>query len=138
MRIIDFSPTYNNDVIKLQGQLIALFGAPSYTSKDLEDAYCYILEAAGSDGDEHVISVYDGSSGPAIGGSRNALKAAQYLKELLKDITPSDYDYEGYYFDTSTIIRRGIVGGKIFYTEKEISFEESQKVYEELYSGRFK
>ena len=136
MNLVEFSPHYGEAVAELYGQLLTLFGEPVYTTQSLEDAYCYIILTRGEDRSEHILNVYEGSSGPAIGGENSAHDAALELKKYIGSAQPTDYEYEGYYFDGPTKIRRGVKDGKAFYSEAEISFEESEQAYKELYPDR--
>lgn len=55
--------------------------------------------------------MYEGSSGPAIGGLNNAesLQAAETLKKLIEESEEvADYQYEGYYQDLDLKISMGI------------------------------
>ena len=133
MNILELNPSYSEDTTKLFGQLLTAFGEPAYTTKSLEDAYCYIIIALGEDGSEHVLSVYEGSSGPAIGAENSADDAAQELIKHIRNVPAMDYEYEGYYFDGPTKICRGIKNGEVFYSEVEMSFEEYEQAYKEVY-----
>ena len=56
------------------------------------------------------LEVYEGSSGPAIGGLNNAesLQAAETLKKLIEESEELvDYQYEGYYLDLDSKIHYG-------------------------------
>ena len=128
------NPNYCEAVTELYGKLLTAFGEPVYTTKSLEDAYCYVIIAKGDS--EHILSIYEGSSGPAIGGKdSSSYDAARELIKYIKGMQPMDHEYEGYYFDGPTKIHRGIVNGKIFCSEVEISFEseEYKQAYKEVY-----
>ena len=133
MNIVDFSPGYSEAVAKLHGQLLAVFGEAAYTTKSLENVYCYIIIATGEDGSEHILSLYEGPSGPAIGGENSADDAAKALIKHIKSVQPMDYEYEGYYFDGPTKVHRGIKNGEVFYSEVEMSLEEFDQAYKEVY-----
>jgi len=133
--LIELNPQYSKNCTELYGKLLTIFGQPAYTTKSVENAYCYVIIAKDENGSCHTLSVYEGSSGPAIGGPKSAYDAAQELKNYIvnSDATPADYEYEGYYFDTSSKIRRGIIGGEVFYSEVEMSAEEFEQAYKEVY-----
>ena len=63
------------------GRLRALFGEPNYETQNFEDAYSYILFVESESSEKIYLEVYEGSSGPAIGGLNNAesLQAAETL-----------------------------------------------------------
>ena len=133
INIVDISPEYSKDSTEVYGRLLAAFGQPAYTTMDLEDAYCYVITATDASGNEHVLNVYDGPSGPAIGGEYSALDAAEQLRQYISTFAPADYEYEGYYFDGPTKVRRGIANGEVFYSEVEISDEEYGQAYKLVY-----
>ena len=54
------------------GRLRALFGEPNYETQNFEDAYSYILFVESESSEKIYLEVYEGSSGPAIGGLNNA------------------------------------------------------------------
>ena len=67
------------------------------------------------------LEVYEGSSGPAIGGLNNAesLQAAETLKKLIEESEEvADYQYEGYYLDLDSKITMGIKDGVPYYNEE--------------------
>ena len=69
------------------GRLRALFGEPNYETQNSEDAYSYILFVEPESSEKIYLEVYEGSSGPAIGGLNNAesLQAAETLKKLIEE-----------------------------------------------------
>ena len=115
MNIVELAnPHYSEAVTELYGKLLAVFGEPAETSKSLESAYLYVVTAKGEDGSDYVLSVYEGPTGPAIGGKKMACEAAQELKKYIESAQPMDYEYEGYYFDGPTKVHRGVANGKAF------------------------
>jgi len=135
MNIIDFNSNYSEETAKLYGQLFEIFGEPAERSKCIENAYIYVIAAKDEAGSEHMLSVYEGPSGPAIGGSYDAYDAALELIRYIKNAKPADYEYEGYYFDTSSKIRRGVLNGQPFYSEIIMTADEYEKAYKEVYRG---
>ena len=131
--ITDFGPQYSTDTTKVFGQLLTIFGEPAYITKDLEDEYCYVIIATDEHGKEHALNVYSGATGPAIGGYDSSLDAAQELAKQIRSAQPMDYEYEGYYFDGPTKIRRGIAKGEVFFSEVEINDNEVERAYKEIY-----
>ena len=102
------------------GRLRALFGEPNYETQNSEDAYSYILFVEPESSEKIYLEVYEGSSGPAIGGLNNAesLQAAETLKKLIEESEEvADYQYEGYYQDLDLKISMGIKNGVPYYNE---------------------
>lgn len=103
------------------GRLRALFGEPNYETQNFEDAYSYILFVEPESSEKIYLEVYEGSSGPAIGGLKNAesLQAAETLKKLIEESEEvADYQYEGYYLDLDSKITMGIKDGVPYYNEE--------------------
>ena len=103
------------------GRLRALFGEPNYETQNSEDAYSYILFVEPESSEKIYLEVYEGSSGPAIGGLNNAesLQAAETLKKLIEESEEvADYQYEGYYQDLDLKISMGIKNGVPYYSEE--------------------
>ena len=103
------------------GRLRALFGEPNYETHNSEDAYSYILFVEPESSEKIYLEVYEGSSGPAIGGLNNAesLQAAETLKKLIEESEEvADYQYEGYYQDLDLKISMGIKKGVPYYNEE--------------------
>ena len=103
------------------GRLRALFGEPNYETQNSEDAYSYILFVEPESSEKIYLEVYEGSSGPAIGGLNNAesLQAAETLKKLIEESEEvADYQYEGYYLDLDSKITMGIKDGVPYYNEE--------------------
>ena len=103
------------------GRLRALFGEPNYETQNFEDAYSYILFVESESSEKIYLEVYEGSSGPAIGGLNNAesLQAAETLKKLIEESEEvADYQYEGYYLDLDSKITMGIKDGVPYYNEE--------------------
>ena len=103
------------------GRLRALFGEPNYETQNFEDAYSYILFVEPESSEKIYLEVYEGSSGPAIGGLNNAesLQAAETLKKLIEESEEvADYQYEGYYQDLDLKISMGIKNGVPYYNEE--------------------
>ena len=103
------------------GRLRALFGEPNYETQNSEDAYSYILFVEPESSEKFYLEVYEGSSGPAIGGLNNAesLQAAETLKKLIEESEEvADYQYEGYYQDLDLKISMGIKNGVPYYNEE--------------------
>lgn len=117
------------------GRLKTLFGEPLYVTKDLENQYAYCILATDKDGKEVYLQVYSGPSGPSIGGNHDAdsMAAADELVEFVAAAEASDYEYEGYYLDGPCSVKDSVRNGVPYREEKELSDEEFQKAYKELY-----
>ena len=103
------------------GRLRALFGEPNYETENVEDAYSYLLVVEPESSDPIYLEVYEGSSGPAIGGQNDAasLRAAEALKQLIEESDEvADYQYEGIYQDLDVKISMGIQDGVPYYHEE--------------------
>ena len=133
LNIVEISASYNDDVTILYGQLLATFGEPAYMTQNLEDAYGYVIIARDEAGNEHVLNVYEGPSGPAIGGEESALVAAHELVSRIRKAHPNDFEYEGYYLDGPSKVHRGIKNGKAFFSEIELTDDEYEQAYKKLY-----
>ena len=124
---------------KVQGQLLTLFGEPAYITKDLENAYAYVVIAKIGDSKEIVLSVYCGPTGPAIGGKWGAdgvAEAAEKLRTFILVAQPTDYEYEGFYFDGPMRIRQGVKDGNAYFFESEMTDEEFKEAYQEVHQIR--
>ena len=98
------------------GRLRALFGEPNYETQNFEDAYSYILFVESESSEKIYLEVYEGSSGPAIGGLNNAesLQAAETLKKLIEESEEvADYDMVEYGIGTCFFSDSGIHTNKI-------------------------
>ncbi|WP_130861192.1 hypothetical protein [Bacilliculturomica massiliensis] len=121
----------------IQGQLLTRFGEPLYLTKDLENAYEYIVEATDDKGNQLILSVYCGPTGPAVGGHSSAPgieQAAEALKKYIEEAEPSDFDYFGYYLDTASKIEQGVSGGRAYFEETLMTEAEFMQALEELQS----
>lgn len=134
-KIRNIAETLEGDILCL-GQLKTLFGDPLYMTKDLEEQYRYCIMAVDGDGKEIYLDVYSGPSGPAIGGRGDADSkvAADELAKLIVNAEPTDYDYEGFYLDTSSYVKEGVHNGKPYWEESgiKISAEEVRRQLEEV------
>lgn len=112
------------------GRLLTLFGPPAYEESDMENQYCFIIEARDEQGDVRLLNAYSGPSGPAVGGGQEELDrlAADQLAELVQSAKPSDYDYTGYYLDGPCKISMGVRGGNAYFEESELTDEEFWKI----------
>lgn len=125
VNVIDgFPPDYNEQCVLIKGRLINLFGPPQYETLNLENQYSYIIQATGEDKKIFYLNIYEGSSGPAIGGDNfvdGIESAALALIDYIQTAIPADFCYEGYYPDAPSKISMGIKCGKVYYIEQEIS-----------------
>ena len=122
-----------NDDVLCFGQLKTLFGEPLYITEDMEDQYSYCILAVSKEGKEVYLHVYNGPSGPAIGGKHDSdsLAAADELAELITSAEASDYEYEGVYWDGPCIVRQGVRNGVPYNEEEELTEENYNKLKKE-------
>lgn len=106
-----------------------------FIAQDLEDQFAYCILALTEEGKEIYLQVYCGSTGPAIGGKqdKDSRDAADALAKLIVQARPSDYAYEGYYWDGPTVVREGIRNGIPYRQEEELDMpvEELRRLCEE-------
>lgn len=126
--IDDFPRDYVEQTVLVYGRLKGLFGEPFYESQNHEDQYSYYIFATAEDGKEIFLNVYNGSSGPAIGGwqDEESAAAAEQLVQIILQTEPVDYDYVGYYLDGPTKIHQGVKDGVPFMEEVELDPEDEQ------------
>jgi hypothetical protein len=125
----------HNEVL-IQGILRTLFGEPLYETNNYENAYCYVISATEESSNTSLLfTVYQGSSGSAIGGQSMNVelsKAITEFNQLMKATKPADFAYEGYYMDACMKIRCGIRNGNIIYEEIGLDEDEIEEMYNEL------
>ena len=132
MNILELTPDHGEQAALWYGKLLTAFGQPAYTTNDFEDIYTYIIEATAEDGERRVFSVYEGPTGPAIGGTEREQQAALAMIEYVKGVAPTDYEQEGYYFDGPTKIHRGVSGGEVFFSEVAVEWDAAKQAQNEL------
>jgi hypothetical protein len=104
------------------GQLKALFGEPSYTSKSFEELYQYDICAESDSGEKVYLCAYCGATGPSIGGEFSALseEAAHALVEKIHATEAVDYEITSYYLDGPSKVIQGVKDGKAYMREEEV------------------
>ncbi len=118
--------------IQIQGRMKALFGEPLYETKNLEDAYAYVIQAMDESGAQVYFSVYQGGTGAAIGAksrSEQLQEAVEAFKQVLCATQPVDFLYEGYYMDACVKVTQGIQSGQFTYEEEDLDDEEVKEMY---------
>lgn len=138
MNIFDgFPDDYGEQCALLRGKLQRLMGDPLYETKNLENQYSYLIEAADDEGSLCYITAYRGPSGPSIGGilkTDGIMDAAKEFIEILEAAEPADFHYEGYYPDGPSQITMGVKNGEAYYTEEFMEDEdEIDAMFEELF-----
>ncbi len=118
----------------LYGKLLTAFGKPISTTADLEAAFDYVIIATDPSGKEHVLTAYYGATGSAIGGgdSPEDLEAARALEEYLKPAKLTDFEYEGYYFDSSLKVSIKLKDNICTQREWSIGEKEFEEAWEKL------
>lgn len=113
-----YEPASENDYALFFGKVITVFGKPDDMSDDWESMYSYLIAAEDEQGNKILLEVYHGPSGSAIGGNdgENYTQAAEELGQLILSAEPSDYEWEGVYYDIPVNIRYTVKDGKA-YTE---------------------
>lgn len=114
----------------IYGKLQAFFGKSPYETEDFEDQYTYYISTRNSEGKPLFLYAYSGSFGPSVGGMGDveSLEAAKALVEMLQQIPPVDYDYEGSYNDGPYKIKisMGIQDGIPYFNEENMLSEEEE------------
>lgn len=112
------------EITRVFGQILTLFGEPMYIRQNMDEAYVYHVLATDSNEKQFVLTLYHGKSGPVIGGNQSTegiLDAANALKKLIKSTSPTDFKYTGYYSENETKIQ---VTMKI--SDKQITYSETK------------
>lgn len=136
MNILDLTPDHGKQAALWYGKLLTAFGKPAYVTNDFEDLYTYIIVATSDSGDRRVFSVYEGPTGPAIGGTDRETDAAKAMIEYVKKMQPTDYEAVGFYFDGPMKIRRGVSKGVPHWSEVPMVWapeKEAQSELEEMF-----
>lgn len=108
--------TAEEDYVLFFGRAITVFGQPDWTDEDWENMYSYLIVAEDGQGNEIILEVYNGSSGSAIGGydGENYKQAAEELAQLILSAEPSDYEWEGCYYDIPVNMKYTVRDGKAY------------------------
>ena len=128
---------YDHDLAIAYGQARSLFGEPAYTTEDLENLYEYNIVATDKKGNEVYLYIYNGPTGPAIGGDTNdpaAEAAAKQLVKVIQKAEPADFYCEAYYFDGPTKLTIEVKNGKPKVTEVPLNDEQFEEMYYEFFS----
>ncbi len=133
--IYDFDENFEKNWVMTLGQLNYLFGKPRYITNNLEEQFSYIIKATDEKGDHLFLEVYSAGSGPSIGGAGDpdSKAAAAELAMYIRQSPTVDYDYEGYYLDTSSKVCYRIKNGIPYWKEKEMSTKELEEFNEEVW-----
>lgn len=117
------------------GKLRALFGEATCETENLEEQYYYCLTGTDEQGNMVSLYAYSGASGPAIGGLQDVASAvaAEQLVNMIREATPVDYSYAGYYLDGPTKVSMGIKDGAPYMEEEELTEEEFAEVCRRLF-----
>lgn len=114
--------TVEEDYVLFLGKAMTVFGQPDWIDEDWENMYSYLIVAEEEQGNGIYLEVYNGPSGSAIGGydGENYKQAAEELAQLILSAEPSDYEWEGCYYDIPMNIKYTVKDGKA-YTESEFA-----------------
>jgi hypothetical protein len=105
---------------RFRGALLRLFGPPSATSSLADESFNYMIEATDEEGSKWVLTAYDGPSGPAIGGNRDAegiMQVVDALVELIESTPPADFEATVYDDDLDWTVTYGCRDGNCYYHE---------------------
>lgn len=129
-RIRGLCPMDEREFALVYGRLLTLFGQPRYLSSDLENQYCYSIEAVDEQNNIRYLQAYSGSTGPAVGGGGEELDrlAADQLVKLVRSAEPSDYEYTGYYLDGPCKVYMCVKCGQALYEESELTDEDFREM----------
>jgi hypothetical protein len=103
-----------------RGAVLKLFGTPLWSSDDGENAYGYVIEVSDKSGKTWILTVYQGPSGPAIGGNsrdESILLVSEALMREFETTLPDDFDAVTYIEDYDTTVAYGCKDGKCYYDE---------------------
>lgn len=106
---------------QFRGSVITLFGEPIKKTNNAEHPYLYVIETAANANEILILTIYEGPSGPAIGGNKrepHTLAAAKELMQIIETTKPTDFEEELIYADTNTRIYYGCKAGECFYKEQ--------------------
>ena len=112
--------SYGREIAAFRGAALQLFGEPLWTTDLSDEAYTYVIEATDEQGNSWLLSLYEGPSGPAIGGNirdQSILAVAEELSELLQRTLPADFEAITYSMDFDITIRYGCKDSSCYYEE---------------------
>lgn len=120
--ILNSSRPIGEGSAQFRGALLTLFGEPLIKSQEAESAYDYVIEATDEDNNTWILTVYEGPSGPAIGGDirvDSIKNVAKNLLNLIESTEPADFEEVLICGDYNTKIRYGCKDGLCYYQEEE-------------------
>jgi hypothetical protein len=109
------------DMAQFHSRCVSLFGKPLWVSDDVEDAFGYIIIAEDENCKQWVLTVYNGASGPAIGGDstqEDIMKAAYALENEIEQAPMADCSYSGIYADAGMRIIYAVKNGVVTCEER--------------------
>jgi hypothetical protein len=112
--------SYGAYLARIRGSLIRLFGEPLLSSSDIDEAFLYLIEASGSEGQTWKLAVYQASSGIVIGGDFEDFSnrsAAMNLRELLLVTDPDDFEIVLENSDSGKQVTYGCRNGACYWNE---------------------
>lgn len=111
---------YGEYMARFRGSVLTLFGEPLYSSELNDEAFEYVLKATDMDGSSWILTIYQGATGPAIGGNsldKSILQVASKLLELIESTPPADYEAIVYDEDSDTTVVYGCKTGRCYWSE---------------------
>ena len=102
------------------GQVLSCFGEPDYVTDNYENLCSWAIAAIDEEGEETILEIYYGPSGPSISGKSDekSKMAAQELVEYIKKSKAVEFHYECTYEDFDVDIEMGIKDGIAYYCPK--------------------
>ena len=98
---------YGRSVAAFRGALLSLFGEPIWTTGLLEESFEYVIEVTDRQGHSWIMAVYQGPSGPAIGGDprdETIYPVAEALLRLIEATPPADFEEVVYYKGPNSLV----------------------------------
>ncbi len=109
---------YGKYAAEFRGSLLQLFGEPLHIS---DAQYDYIIEASDSANHIWILTAYEGSSGPALGGdasNQSIYPVAMALRDLIEQTSPADFEDVFYSEEYDSTVTYGCKAGACNYREQ--------------------
>jgi len=133
-KILNPEVGFGQETAQFRGSLLTLFGEPNFKTSNAENAFQYTIRATDDTGQTYTFTIYEGSSGLAIGSHHRDTSthlAAQTFVQYVKGAPPADFEEKMVYGDTGSRIVYGCKDGVCYYNET-LPFSNVAHNYEEL------
>ena len=119
----------------IEGQLLTVFGQPSWVSENMENSFQYVFKATAEDGQEVIFTVYNVGVIHIGAKEKTALleEAVNALAWEVSQAKPTDYARTVYYLDTFDRIDIEVKDGKVTIKSSEISEEKADELFDKWY-----